>query len=136
MDENKLLAAHGIKPTANRIIIVKALAKQDCPISMKDLEYAILSLDKSSIFRVLTLFKERHLVHAIEDGEGGLKYELCLSRNVEEDEDEHVHFYCEKCHRTICMHDIQVPVVDVPDGFELHSSNFLIKGICPECRDK
>ena len=134
MDENKLLAAHGIKPTANRIIIVKALAEQDCPISMKDLEYNILSLDKSSIFRVLTLFKEQHLVHAIEDGEGGVKYELCLSQNIEEDE--HVHFYCEKCHRTICMHDIQVPVVDVPDGFELHSSNFLIKGICPECRDK
>ena len=73
MDENKLLAAHGIKPTANRIIIVKALAEQDCPISMKDLEYNILSLDKSSIFRVLTLFKEQHLVHAIEDGEGGVK---------------------------------------------------------------
>lgn len=136
MDENKLLAAHGIKPTANRIIIVKALAEQDCPISMKDLEYNILSLDKSSIFRVLTLFKEKHLVHAIEDGEGGVKYELCLSQNIEEDEDEHVHFYCEKCHRTICMHDVPVPVVEVGEGFELHTSNFLLKGICPECRDK
>ncbi len=82
MDTNEhtsLLEGHGIKPTANRLLIVKALASQHHPVSVKDLEDSLLTLDKSSIFRVLTLFREHHLVHAIETGEGIVKYELCQS---------------------------------------------------------
>ena len=73
-----LLTAHDVKPTANRIVIAEALAAADCPMSMKELEYSILSIDKSNIFRTLMLFKAHHLVHVIEDGNGSVKYELCL----------------------------------------------------------
>ena len=51
-----LLTNHGIKPTANRIVIVKALAATEHPLSMKELEYSILSIDKSNIFRTLTIW--------------------------------------------------------------------------------
>ena len=46
-----LLTAHDVKPTANRIVIAEALAAADCPMSVKELEYSILSIDKSNIFR-------------------------------------------------------------------------------------
>ena len=112
------LTEHGIKPTANRIVIAETLASADCPMSVKELEYRILSIDKSNIFRTLMLFKEHHLVHVIEDGDGGLKYELCLSRDHKVDEDEHLHFFCERCHKTICLHEIPVPIVSLPAGYE------------------
>ena len=108
------LTEHGIKPTANRIVIAETLASADCPMSVKELEYRILSIDKSNIFRTLMLFKEHHLVHVIEDGDGGLKYELCLSRDHKVDEDEHLHFFCERCHKTICLHEIPVPIISLP----------------------
>ena len=136
MDTNEhtsLLGDHGIKPTANRLLIVKALASQHHPVSVKDLEDSLLTLDKSSIFRVLTLFREHHLVHAIETGEGIVKYELCQSHNEEEDDDEHVHFYCERCHRTICLHDIPVPQIAVPEGYRAEGTNVLVRGICERC---
>ena len=136
MDTNEhtsLLGDHGIKPTANRLLIVKALVSQHHPVSVKDLEDSLLTLDKSSIFRVLTLFREHHLVHAIETGEGIVKYELCQSHNDEEDDDEHVHFYCERCHRTICLHDIPVPQIAVPDGYRVEGTNVLVRGICERC---
>ena len=136
MDTNEhtsLLGDHGIKPTANRLLIVKALASQHHPVSVKDLEDSLLTLDKSSIFRVLTLFREHHLVHAIETGEGIVKYELCQSHNEEEDDDEHVHFYCERCHRTICLHDIPVPQIPVPEGYRAEGINVLVRGICECC---
>lgn len=139
MEENRyaqLLIEHGVKPTSNRIIIAKALATHDGPMSMRDLEYEILTLDKSSIFRTLSTFKDHRMVHVIEDGEGGVKYELCLSHSDDEDEDEHVHFYCEQCHRTICLHDVPVPQVAVPEGYELHGANYILKGICPSCLGK
>ena len=43
----KLLASHEIKPTANRIVVVKALAAAERPMSLSELEYKILSIDKS-----------------------------------------------------------------------------------------
>jgi Fur family ferric uptake transcriptional regulator len=69
MDENKctlLLQKHAIKPTANRIVLVKALSDIDRPMSLSELEDIILTIDKSNIFRALGIFKEHHLVHVID----------------------------------------------------------------------
>ena len=95
----KWLIEHGIKPTANRIVIARALASADRPMSMTELEESILTIDKSNIFRALTTFKEHHFVHVIEDGSDGVRYELCRSHSRQNDEDVHVHFFCECCHR-------------------------------------
>ena len=129
-----LLASHDIKPTANRIVVAKTLAAAERPMSLTELEYKILSIDKSGVFRALTLFREHHLVHVIEDGGDGVRYELCHSHDGHaEDDDQHVHFYCERCHRTFCLTDMPIPTVSLPAGYELHDINYMAKGLCPEC---
>ncbi|MBQ3752148.1 MAG: transcriptional repressor [Prevotella sp.] len=129
-----LLASHGIKPTANRIVVARTLAAAERPMSLTELEYKILSIDKSGVFRALTLFREHHLVHVIEDGGDGVRYELCHSHDGHaEDDDQHVHFYCERCHRTFCLTDMPIPTVSLPAGYELHDINYMAKGLCPEC---
>ena len=133
-DCEALLVAHDIKPTANRIVVAKALAEAERPMSLTELEYKILSIDKSGVFRALTLFREHHLVHVIEDGGDGVRYELCHSHDGHaEDDDQHVHFYCERCHRTFCLTDMPIPTVSLPAGYELHDINYMAKGLCPEC---
>lgn len=136
MDENealKLLSEHGIKPTANRILVVKALAAESNPLSLKELERVIETVDKSGISRTLALFRAHRLVHDIEDGDGNVKYELCHSHSAAGDEDMHVHFYCEQCHKTFCLWDTPVPEVEVPEGFRRESVNYMIKGLCADC---
>ena len=128
----KLLSEHGIKATANRILVAVALSEAGRPLSLMELEDRIVSIDKSGIFRCLSTFKEHHLVHSIEDVEG-TRYELCLSHDSDHDEDTHVHFYCERCHRTFCLDDIHIPPVVLPKGYDSRTSNYLVKGICPEC---
>ncbi len=129
-----LLIEHGIKPTANRIVVVKALAGAERPMSLSELEYKILSIDKSGVFRALTLFREHQLVHVIEDGGDGVRYELCYSHDGHEhDNDQHVHFFCERCHCTFCIADTPIPAITLPDGYTLHSINYMAKGLCPEC---
>ena len=129
-----LLASHDIKPTANRIVVARTLAAAERPMSLTELEYKILSIDKSGVFRALTLFREHHLVHVIEDGGDGVCYELCHSHDGHaEDDDQHVHFYCERCHRTFCLTDMPIPTVILPAGYELHDINYMAKGLCPEC---
>ena len=131
-DIMKLLEEHGVKATVNRLLVAEALSHSGRPLSLTELETEIESVDKSGIFRSLVTFKDHHLVHAIEDVEG-TRYELCHSHDTDHDEDTHVHFYCEKCHRTFCLDDIHIPPVELPQGYDGRTSNYLIKGICPAC---
>ena len=128
-----LFALHGVKVTANRLLIAQALEEAGRPLSMTELEERLETIDKSNVFRALTAFREAHLVHALEDAGEGVRYELCLSHHEDEDDDVHVHFYCIKCHRTFCLHEVPVPPVTVPEEYVPESVSYLVKGICPAC---
>ena len=139
MEENNyttLLEEHNIKPTANRLIVLRTLDGAGRPMSLTELENKIQTIDKSGIFRTLSLFREQHLVHVIEDGGDGVRYELCHSHDDDIDDDLHVHFYCEQCHQTYCLDHIPVPGIDLPEGFIMSSVNYMVKGICPHCAYK
>lgn len=130
------LESKGIRPTANRILVMKTLMGEQNPQSLSNLERKMVSMDKSSIFRTLTLFLEHDVVHAFEDGRGVLCYELCEEKGACDHHNGHIHFYCESCQRSFCMEDIHIPSFELPEGFYPHSISFVIKGECPDCRKK
>ena len=130
------LESKGIRPPANRILVMKTLMGEQNPQSLSNLERKMVSMDKSSIFRTLTLFLEHDVVHAFEDGRGVLCYELCEEKGACDHHDGHIHFYCESCQRSFCMEDIHIPSFELPEGFYPHSISFVIKGECPDCRKK
>ncbi len=131
-----LLEQHGIRVTANRIVVLKALAAARQPLSLAELVDEVGTIDKSGVFRTLTTFHARHLVHVIEGGSDSTKWELCRSRDERHDDDAHAHFYCTRCHRTMCLDSIGLPRVTLPAGFEQHSANYVISGLCPRCSAK
>ena len=133
MSLEELLEHHGVKPTANRLLIARALQDANRPLSLMELETQLETIDKSNVFRALTAFREAHLVHVLEDAGDGVRYELCHSHDEEHDDDVHLHFYCTRCHKTYCLEDTPVPPVAVPEGFNPESVSYLVKGICPEC---
>lgn len=137
MDEAKsieMLLEHGIRPTANRIMLVRTLAEAERPLTMTELENLVDTIDKSNIFRALALFREQHLVHVLQDGADAVRYELCHSHDEEHDNDVHAHFYCERCGQTYCLNDIPIPMVALPEGYRMSTINYLIKGVCPKCQ--
>lgn len=142
MDEHKgknatdILNAAGLAPTPNRILVVKELLAASSPLSLSELESRLDTLEKSSIFRVLNRLSEIGSVHAIEDGRGIAKFELCHCTDHLEDDDRHCHFYCSECRRTFCFSDVKVPEVDIPEGFDVKGVNFMLKGICPDCASR
>jgi Fur family ferric uptake transcriptional regulator len=129
-----LLEEHGVKVTPNRLLVARALAEAGRPLSLMELEAELETIDKSAIFRTLGAFKDAHLVHVLEDSGDGVRYELCHSHHNDHDDDIHVHFYCTRCHRTFCLEDTPVPPVKVPEGYEVESVNYLLKGVCPDCK--
>lgn len=123
----------GISPTPVRIMVFKSLKESKFPLSLADLEISLESVDKSTISRTLTMFREHHIVHSFNDGSGSVKYEICNSFNEEVHDDLHVHFRCEKCGLTTCLTSIKIPEVNLPAGYEAKESNYIISGICSNC---
>lgn len=125
-----------IKPTATRLLILHEMYRGDETVSLPELERSLPTVDKSTISRTLTLFLLHRLIHAVDDGSGSLKYAVCADDCDCTVEDEHTHFFCEQCRRTFCLKHLHVPVVPLPDGFTLHSVNYVLKGLCPECTER
>ena len=137
----ELLEHREIKPTAMRILVLRTMLKCSDAFSLQSLEDSLESVDKSTIYRCITLFLTHHLIHAIDDGTGSIKYAVCASschcgEDGEHLDDLHAHFYCERCHRTLCLSRIQVPVVSLPANFMVNDINYVLKGLCPDCAAK
>ncbi|MDE7381884.1 MAG: transcriptional repressor [Muribaculaceae bacterium] len=131
----ELLELNGIRPTPNRLLVVDSLSRSKTPMSLLELETALDTLDRSSISRVLNLLSSRSLVHTLEDGRGISKYELCHGSHSHEglDSDVHPHFYCEVCNKVTCLDCLEIPSLHLPESYKVHSVNYMIKGICPNC---
>lgn len=127
------LGKGGIKPTPNRILVMDALLRASHPLSLVELETELETLEKSSVFRVLNVLLEKDLVHTLEDGRGITKYEVCHGHDHHSARDMHPHFYCERCHNVFCLDMIPMPEVTMPEGFQVKSVNFMLKGLCPMC---
>lgn len=131
-----MLALREIKPTALRLMILKAMLGSGCAMSLLDLVDTLETVDKSTVSRTLALFLEHHLIHSIDDGTGSLKYAVCSNECSCHVDDLHTHFYCTRCHRTLCLRGLPVPVVHLPENFVLESVNYVMKGICADCATK
>ena len=75
----KILEQRGIKPTAIRMLVLKVMMETEQAVSLLDLENKLDTVDKSTIFRTITLFVSHHLAHSVDDGTGSLKYAVCDS---------------------------------------------------------
>lgn len=144
--EEKILQHYGVRPTAIRLLVWKQIMKTDHPFSLNDMEEWLDTVDKSTLFRALSLFEEHHLLHSIDDGSGQKKYcrcdgsDVCSHIHTAHLEHEHlhkgckhVHAYCVKCQRTFCIRTEQIPLVTMPQGFEVIDINYVVRGICPDC---
>ena len=128
-----ILASRGVRPTPNRMLVLKELERSSHPVNLADLEKSLYPMDKASIFRVLELFSDKDIIHVIEDGSRSLKYELCHGKDHHSLSDQHAHFYCEKCGAVECLEAIDLPKIAIPENYKVKSVNFMFKGICSKC---
>lgn len=62
-DVEDILTRKEVKPTSNRILVMRELIKASNPVSLADLEISLgFSMDKASIFRVLELLQDYNIV--------------------------------------------------------------------------
>ena len=136
MTDEETLKKAGIRITALRLMIWRLMRHEINHIfSLADLEEAIPTVDKSTLFRTLTLFSDSHLLHNIDDGSGTQKYCVCHHDDTRQCLG-HVHLTCVKCHKTFCLNNVTIPPVTLPEGFIPEETEYVVKGICGQCSAK
>lgn len=127
--ENILVDA-GVKPTAIRVMVMREIIAHNHPFTLADMENRLVTVDRSTLFRTLTLFLEYKLLHDVDNGSGSKIYCKCECASLHT---AHIHFTCTACGQTFCIRDIDTSVIPHPEGFVVKESSLVMKGLCPKC---
>ena len=108
---------------------VNAMAHQDIESKCKE-EY-----DRVTIYRTLQTFLEKGIIHTIPSSDNITRYALCNDDCIDSGHhhDNHVHFSCNACGKTICLDDTAIPSVHLPKGFRANQINMIVSGVCKTC---
>ena len=135
-DIQEILIKHGLRKTAAREAVYKEFNKKSVALSHGDIEASLKEqFDRVTIYRTLSSFLEKGLVHKVLDDSEAAKYALCdHSCSEAHHHDNHVHFKCSNCGNSECLQDVQIPLIELPKGYTITESNLLIEGICKLCK--
>ncbi|QQS30163.1 MAG: transcriptional repressor [Sphingobacteriales bacterium] len=130
-----LLKHNNLRLTDCRKEVIEIFFSRHHAVSQPELEHQLDRYDRVTLYRTLSTFLNKGIIHRVLDDSGLTKYALCAGEcNEHRHEDEHVHFKCIKCDNTICIDALSVPVITLPEGFTYIDSNFLVRGICKKCQ--
>lgn len=136
MEESvEILKRKGLSITDARRIILNLFMNSYGSLAHADIENnKTVPFDRVTVYRTLQTFTEKGIIHQIPTTDNTIHYALCKD-NCEDGHhhDEHVHFICNSCTKTICLDDVTVPLVKLPLGFKPSSKAMIVHGVCDEC---
>lgn len=131
----ELLSQKGINKTKVKIQILIKLSQSEKPLSVQEI-HALLkeSCDVSTVFRTVTQFKEKHLIHEVNFEEGFFRYEL-----VHDDKETHHHHHHVRCR--VCGDIKNLEKCDLSAfekaiaklGFKEMEHRLEFTGVCQKC---
>jgi len=135
MDYQEILKSSKLSLTSHRMRLLRVLSECKQAISEKELEVLMNgNCNRTTIYRNLNSLVEKKIVHRILSGEA-VKYKL-ISGTREGKKSDHVHFECNICNTTFCFEELAIQDFPLPDGFTKLENQFIILGICKNCRHK
>ena len=129
-----ILRNHKLRRTDCRVAVLKYFLAYTHAITHSELEKVLTSFDRVTLYRTLSTFLEKGLIHKVLDAGGITKYALCSEKcAMHQHSDQHVHFNCVKCGLTECLDHVAIPTIQLPTGYQSLESNFLVQGVCKSC---
>lgn len=130
-----LLNQHQLRKTQTRISILEVFFANNEALGQAELEERLKKMDRITLYRTLRTFEQKGILHQAVDGSGKMRYALCSEGCSEhQHNDNHAHFHCEVCDRTICLDHIRTPLVDVPKGYAIKQTHLVLSGVCEACQ--
>jgi len=131
---NDILHRRQLSSTESRRKILSLFLHSHDALTHGDIEKEVgEKYDRVTIYRTLQTFEEKGIIHTIPTAENAVKYALCKECEDGHHHDDHVHFICTACDRTICLDDVISPKIDLPEGYQAENVQVVIHGVCKEC---
>ncbi|MDX2001138.1 MAG: Fur family transcriptional regulator [Chitinophagales bacterium] len=133
-----LLKDHQLRLTDARVAVLETFFSAAGALSHADLEKELdAHFDRVTIYRTLSTFMEKGLLHKVPVDDGGTRYALCHDHcTVHTHLDDHIHFKCSQCGTTSCLEELQAPKINLPTGYKADEYNFLVVGVCKACNGR
>ncbi|MCW3092268.1 MAG: ferric uptake regulator, Fur family [Ferruginibacter sp.] len=132
----EILKKNHLSVTGSRQKIMQLFLNSNGALAHADIEKKTgESFDRVTVYRTLQSFVEKGIIHLIPTRDNSIKYALCKDDcEAGHHHDNHVHFICDECSKTICLDDVTVPQVKLPKGFTPQHAEMVVNGICGECK--
>ena len=131
-----ILKKNQLSVTEGRKKILDLFIKSPGALAHADIEKSTdIGFDRVTVYRTLQTFVDKGIIHNIPTTDNSILYALCKD-NCEQGHhhDNHVHFICTECNKTICLDDVTVPEVKLPQGFKPGKAQMVVNGVCSDCR--
>ncbi|MFT3682060.1 MAG: transcriptional repressor [Ferruginibacter sp.] len=132
----EILKKNQLSVTEGRIKILELFLNSEGALAHADIEKKTgENFDRVTVYRTLQTFVEKGIIHHIPTTDNSVLYALCKDDcEAGHHHDNHVHFVCDKCDKTICLEEVTVPQVKLPKGFEPRISEMVVHGVCDDCK--
>ena len=92
--------------------------------------------DRVTVYRTLQVFVEKGIIHSIPTSDNSIRYALCKEDCAEgHHHDNHIHFICSNCEKTICMEGVTVPEIKLPGDSRPKHYEMVVTGVCKDCKN-
>jgi Fur family ferric uptake transcriptional regulator len=131
-----ILKRNQLSVTAGRKKILELFLSSPGALAHADIEQNTgAAFDRVTVYRTLQTFVDKGIIHNIPTTDNSILYALCKDDCAEgHHHDNHVHFICDLCHKTICLDDVTIPEVKLPGGFKPKHAEMVVSGVCGECK--
>ena len=131
-----ILKKNKLSVTVGRKKILELFLKSEGALAHADIERSTGEIfDRVTVYRTLQTFVDRGIIHHIPTSDNSVLYALSKDNcEAGHHHDNHVHFICDECGKTICLEDVNVPHVKLPEGFLPKHSEMVVSGICGDCK--
>ncbi len=132
----EILKKNHLSVTGSRQKIMQLFLNSNGALAHADIEKRNgENFDRVTVYRTLQSFVEKGIIHLIPTKDNSIKYALCKDDcEGGHHHDNHIHFICDECNKTICLDDVTVPQVKLPKGFTPQHAEMVVNGICGDCK--
>lgn len=130
-----VLSKHQLRKTETRIHVLNIFFNNEYALAHSALEKQLgNAYDRVTIYRTLNTFEEAGIIHQVPSN-GEAKFALCHAHcDHQHHQDQHLHFNCTNCNQTFCLENVNIPTIEYPKNYDVHSLNITATGVCKNCK--
>ena len=129
----ELLNNRNLKATSTRLNLLSKMIKYGSAMSYSSIQNQMNPIDRVTLFRILSCFEKKGIIHSIRLENGQHLYAVCKETCRDgQHSHQHIHFTCESCDDVSCLSIDNFPNLSLTN-YKFNNININVSGVCQSC---